>query len=343
MSSEKSGLQAQLLDLIEKKLRSHESLAGELSKTLGISMDAAYRRIRGETPLNIVQTQILCVKHEISLDRLMHGKNDSILFHSPSQLGNADMAARVGGIFQTLQKFAFLPEVDACFLSMEFPIYHLLQVPELASFKMSYWNSLVQDLDQQPVIELNGSSQNIPGLQSVIDLALRIPTIEIVSETAWNSTLKQILFFLEAGRFAKPEDALLLLDKLRELTHHLKRQAAAGVKHPFESPVVPAGNPAPGDMAEGAAFQLFYNEMIFSQTLIYLRSKGKEEVLLEHNLLDFIATTDPAFCRHTRQTLDQIMKKSIPISKVAERERHKFFRSLEKRVQDTRKRAEGFL
>lgn len=344
MRPEDKELQTELLELIRTRMPKHRSLAAAIGDALNISQDAAYRRIRGDTSLTIQETQSLCRTFGISLDRLMLDQTNAIQFRSVVHLGNREMQARIAGLSRSVERFLPYPEADVCFLSMEFPIYHLLQIPELARFKMNYWRSLMQDEDHSQEIHLASSLDDLPELRRMLDLAFRIPSTEVVSETAWNTTLKQILFFLESGRFADPEDALLLLDKLDELSVHLKRQAATGVKMQMQG-IADAGdtgegrgNKLEGGKDSGPSFHLFYNEMIFSQTLIYLSANGDEEVLLEHNLLDFISTTDPEFCGYTRQTLDRIMKKSIPISHVAERERHKFFWALEKRIAETRKK-----
>ena len=59
-------VQLQFLRKIEDIIPSNSSLVYELSDVLEISIDSAYRRIRGETALSIVDVIKLCDHFKIS-------------------------------------------------------------------------------------------------------------------------------------------------------------------------------------------------------------------------------------------------------------------------------------
>src|ERR1700760_842031 len=75
-----SDIQATLFTHIRSKLPGHLSLVDEVADLLNISNDSAYRRIRGEKPLGLDELQILCNKYMVSLDQLLHIKNNTVIF-----------------------------------------------------------------------------------------------------------------------------------------------------------------------------------------------------------------------------------------------------------------------
>jgi len=61
-------IQQRLLESIKQALPKGEKIAQVMMDCLNISQDAVYRRLRGEVPLTIFETKILCEKYNISFD-----------------------------------------------------------------------------------------------------------------------------------------------------------------------------------------------------------------------------------------------------------------------------------
>jgi hypothetical protein len=119
------------------------------------------------------------------------------------------------------------------------------------------------------------------------------------------------------------------------LSGHLREQSLLGRKFRF-------GAAAP---AEGQAdtYRLFYNELIYSQNIVYTRADAQEQVFLEHNVINFLETSDPGFCKETRATLETIQRKCTPISTVSERARNKYFNQLDQSIARMKSRAESLI
>jgi hypothetical protein len=81
-----SPLQVQLefLKQVKDKLPASMSFADEIAELLSVSMDSAYRRIRGETALTLEEAKILSLKYDISLDQLVRQSANSITFNYSS-------------------------------------------------------------------------------------------------------------------------------------------------------------------------------------------------------------------------------------------------------------------
>src|SRR4030095_32947 len=84
-----SQLQINLFQHIKSVLPLNLSLADEVADVLDVSIDSAYRRIRGEKQLIFEEIQKLSNHFKISIDKILNLKSDSILF-SGSYLEHKD-------------------------------------------------------------------------------------------------------------------------------------------------------------------------------------------------------------------------------------------------------------
>ena len=73
-------MQAEYFERIKSRLNNGESLVEVTSELLDVSDDSAYRRIRGETLLNINELKVLSEQFELSLDEIVLNSNDGIYF-----------------------------------------------------------------------------------------------------------------------------------------------------------------------------------------------------------------------------------------------------------------------
>jgi hypothetical protein len=323
-------IQAALLAAVAAKLPPHISLVDDLASLLDVSRDSAYRRLRGETELSLRETQLICTEYGLSLDALMRATPGLVRFHQgPGSMPEMeDRLATVNAFLTALEK---AKQVEITYFSMELPFFHILQVPELFAFKQQYWHSMLHPETALPLIQLDNAPATALHLD-IVNRYLRLPSTEIIYESALHTTMMQILYFLESGHFAEPKDALRLFDSLKALATHLKEQAVLGRKFKF-------GTAAPTDGPNGT-YRLFLNEMVYSQNIICTQADGHLQVFLEYNVVNFLRTDDPAFCGETVTSLQTIQSKSIPISTVSERERSKFFHRLQASIDRMRHRAE---
>ena len=73
-------IQKLLFEQIKECLPSQASFVHEIAEVLSISYDSAYRRIRGEKPLDILDLYKLAGAFNISLDALSNLGTNKILF-----------------------------------------------------------------------------------------------------------------------------------------------------------------------------------------------------------------------------------------------------------------------
>src|SRR5215467_7359054 len=73
-------LQTGFFKYLKDKLPAHISLVDDVAELLNISIDSAYRRIRGENTLRFDEIQLLAKHYGVSLDQFLELKSDAIVF-----------------------------------------------------------------------------------------------------------------------------------------------------------------------------------------------------------------------------------------------------------------------
>lgn len=73
-------IQNNFISKFKEALPTSVGLAEELADVLGVSIDSAYRRIRGETELTIEEVYKLTKKYAISVDEVFSNRSDTVTF-----------------------------------------------------------------------------------------------------------------------------------------------------------------------------------------------------------------------------------------------------------------------
>ena len=53
---------------------------------------------------------------------------------------------------------------------------------------------------------------------------------------------------------------------------------------------------------------------------------------INHSVLNYLVTSDPGFCEHTYQNIRNLIKRSMLISEVGEKERRRFFNNIREKI-----------
>ncbi|MBL0036991.1 MAG: hypothetical protein IPP26_14855 [Flavobacteriales bacterium] len=324
-------LQQTLFKQVKERLPAHVSLAEELASVLGVSADSAYRRIRGEKPLDLGELALIARKYRVSVDGLLGQQAGGFLF-SGNFVDDKDFSFPIW-LASLNEQLAFAAEgKDTTFIfqSKDVPLFHHFQVPELALFKFFFWRKTIlqQEGPDLAHFDLAQRDEALFALGRKVFLTYcRMPSTEIWNAESMNSTLRQINYYRETGLFRKEDDAQQLFDRCLELLDHLELQAERGVKFPMGSP------PEQG----AATYQLYHNEVLLGDNAIYADNGRLRVVFLNHTGVNYLGTTDERFVEHTQRALGNIMKRSSLISGSGEKERRRFFKGLREEVELRRK------
>ncbi|MEJ7738124.1 MAG: helix-turn-helix domain-containing protein [Chitinophagaceae bacterium] len=322
-----SSLQTLLFQQVKASMPPHLSLVEEIAEVLGISNDSAYRRIRGEKPIDLEEIQKLCSRFKVSMDQLLNLKSDAFIFTGNlNGYHERSFEDWLNNVLQQLQWLNNLEKKHAYFLIKDIPPFLHFQVPELAAFKFYFWMKSILHYESMKGVKFRFDDARYDEFHTtskkIIELYINVPMTEIWNIESINSTLQQIEFHCEAGAFANKQDVRLLYLKVEELINHIELQAELGVK--FAIGKEPKSNPA--------EYRLFVNELILGDNTFMVETGSTRITFLNHSVLYFVATHDEKFNHAMFSNLENLMKKSTHISTVGEKERNRFFNRMRENI-----------
>lgn len=312
-------IQHRLFQEIKTKVQNHISLPETLSEVLNISLDSAYRRIRGEKLLDLSEINQLCHHFKLSLDPIFQIHGDGIVFYGRAVTEPGfSFELWLKSILAQVERVAQAPGGEMFYMAKDIPLFHHFQFPELAAFKYLFWRKTISR--EASLEKVKFSISNIdPALNALgkkITLAYyRTPCTEIWNIENINSTLRQIRFYEDTGVFENKSDALQLYQVVKKELQHIEQMCEHSVKFLYGE------NPSTGL----SPIRLFVNEVILGDNIILGQMGETDIVYLNHGVLNYLVTQDPGFCNLTRSNFSNIEKRSALISGVNEKERVRFF------------------
>lgn len=319
-------IQEILFQRIRERLPANASLADVVAERLYVSNDSAYRRIRGETPLVLEEAKTLCDVFGISLDELLGARHDTVSF-SVSNVDSGDNSFRnyLQGILNNFKMISAAGQKEIFYLSKDIPVFNNFLFRPLFAFRYFFW---MKSILQHP--DFTGRQFSIDMLPPDIEEIGReinlqysnIPSTEIWNTEAVNSLISQVEYYREAGYFKTEEDTMKIYESLRELIEHFRVMADMGRKFlPGENPAMKRNN-----------FQFFYNRVVLGDNTILVSMDGKKIVFLPFDVLNYMITTDEAFCTNVYEKIQTLMRRATLLSNASEKQRNIFFNILLKKI-----------
>jgi hypothetical protein len=328
---EPTNLQQNLFRHIKSILPGHISLVDDVAELLSISNDSAYRRIRGEKPISLEEIQKLCIRYHISLDQIINIGSDSTVFFGNNLNGdNFDLDKYLDFLLSSFKLFAGAKEKMFFYETKDMPTFYYFQHEEITAFKFFFWMKTALSCSGYSKMRFEDNELSTIIHKKGIEILRtfnRIPTTEIWSIDSLNATIRQIEYYSYTGAFRKKETIELLYNQLERIVEHLKEQAEHGEKFLI-------GQKPQGDTNN---YHLYYNEWFLGHNTILVETDGAATVYINHGVMNYIITRDDRFCDFTRNSLNNIIKKSLLISSVGEKERNRFFNTLITRISTSKK------
>jgi hypothetical protein len=329
--SDPNSIQNSFLEQVRLSLPSSVSFADELAAALKVSRDSAYRRLRGETALSLDEAKILCERYGLSLDTYLPS-SDRVNFQMKAiYLEPFALDKWLSSILTNLETLVALPvtEKHLVYDAKDLPMFHYFQFPELAAFKLFFWSRFFYQearFDSEKYHAGLISNELITLGEKIWQNYSLIPSTEIIRFEMLRVTTRQIDFLHECRLFTNHEDARKLCDDCSRLANHLKDQARYGYKKTF------------GSKTTGAKLELYHNDMLIGDNSILFKMKGKRITFITPSNFNILMTSHERFCQLTEDHMTNLINKSILISTTAEKERNKFFNSVEDDIQMVRQR-----
>jgi len=319
--------QKKFIEKIKEFLPPHLSLAGLFTTVLGISNDAAYRRIRCETEMSIDEMYAICRYIGISADIVLLQDTELATFKYVSITENIQNFERylnsINHHLDTIIKHNEIQpnSVMLYYAAEEIPIFETLFNDILIPFKLYYWMRNILNIPyyQQKRFSFEDTPHHLLKSANAIYKKYKlIPSAEIWTNETILTFIKQMEFCLETGLFQRKEDALKLIDAHNEMINELRKMAE--LSHKPNRPDIP--------------FLLYRCDiMIGTNCIVIEKDKHPYTAFISFNTLNSLSTTNEIFCKEASTWVHNLIKKSTLISGTSEKERYKFFNDMIKKTE----------
>jgi len=319
-------LQQQIFNAIKARTGENLLLADEVAKLLDISVDSAYRRIRGEKTISLDELHTLCSHYKISLDKLMNVQSGAFLFEGSFIDNNTfRFDAYLKSVLHNLAYIRSFKESEFYYLCKESPMFHHYYFREFAALKYYAWMGTLlffpEFRNKKVSLEEYPEAYFEIG-QQILDEYERIDSVEIWNIENLNSTLRQIDYYQDGGLFRSEDDIIRIYEAIEKMMDHIEKQAELGYKFKYGDP----------DRKPLGKFRMYFNEVVLGDNQMLGIMDGTKIAFLPHSAANYIATRDVTFCDKFHQYLKNLMRSSTLISEVSEKERARFFRIMRDKI-----------
>ena len=318
-------LQKLFLDELKKASGQANSFVEQMASVLQLSTDSAYRRIRGETILSLEEVQKLCNHYHFSLDTLISPSPTQVVFrHRAIDHQHYTLLDWIKNLRRNLALMKDAEEKEIFFSGKDIPLLYYFQSRELEAFKMYFW---MKSMFYYPPYQTGKYKRSLSPeeymevVSDVWQYYTEINSTEIWTEDCVNITLNQIEFYHASGFFDDPADALNLCDVLRSLLRKV-REWATGEKKDDRS----------------GKLQLYKNEILLADNTILFKVNNGRIVFIPHNMIEVISTKQEPYCEQVEKDILSYIDRSVLISTTGEKERSKFFNSMEAKINSAKQR-----
>jgi len=317
--------QNELLDLWKNKLPDPKEAAKVLSETLHISLDSAYRRMRGDTALSFDEGVQLMRWSGLSTGALTGGSKNQIPFFR-------------NGAIDSLEKLEQVYEANAhhinqinndrgqmYYLAKDVPIFYNFLFPSIARFKTFVWIRSLYNFKDQPkdVFDSNSSYNQLAQVGQQMAMSYqKIPSVEFWTDSTISSMLKQVRYFYEMGAIKSVQVAEELLDDFRRLIDLIILQAELGLKV----------NPTTLEPIPNASFTLYYHELLVMDNSVLGIGEERKLYFAPYSGLNYLSTTDPSYCDEILKWCKDQMNNSVQISESGNKERVRFHHRMHQQI-----------
>lgn len=314
-------IQKTFLQRVKASLPAHVAFVDELAELLNTSNDSAYRRIRAETLLSIDEIALICAHFKVPFETANHASSETVTFNYTRLDGKEENFNKwLHKICNDVKRIESVTGSSVLYAADDVPIWHHFFNDKLTAFKLFYWLKSIVGDEYYADKKFNPKwikPDLLAAGKQLLENYNRIPSAEIWSDDTLNSTLKQVEYFWESGYFENKEQAWEICDCITEEINLLQIRAARESK--LES----------GEMN----FKLYHSEVMIGNNSILVYLGGSKIAYVSNNTFNMMSTNTPDFVAENERWLQNLIRKSILISGVSEKQRNRFFSILHSKIE----------
>jgi hypothetical protein len=324
--SPSKNIQLQFLERVKSAAPTNVSFVDELADLLETSNDSAYRRLRGETLLSIDEIALICSHFKVPFETTVQPGFESVNF-SYLKLGNEKESFKkwLQRMLDDVKRISSVPNSHILYAADDVPIWHHFVHSEFICFKLFYWQKSILNIPEleQKIFDPSLIDEKLVVMAKELhDNYNQTVSTEIWTEDTLNSTLKQIEYFWESGFFANKETALRMCDYIEAEVTLLKKKAENSSKLPNQT---------------SSNFMLYQSEVMIGNNSILVTLGNQKIAYVSNNTFNMMSTASTNFVQENEEWLKNLVRKSILISGVSEKQRNRFFKTLLDKIDTLRK------
>lgn len=307
-----------------------KNFAPELAGLLGMNLDAAYRRIRGATPLTYQEIQKICNHYNVSFDTAVNYNGRAHPFEFTPLFGTNgfDLHNHLTGILEQIRTYAQSDSTLMTLIAMDIPYFRQFGYTTLLRFKLFYWQRGILNMEghRQKKFDPEACNEGIEeAMAEIYTLYHGIDSVEIWTAETLDSTLKQVMYGVDSGFFASMDDALAVCDDLEQLLKKLEREAMVSKKS-LSSDI---------ESASGK-FEIYQSDILLGTNTIQVQYDDEIYTYVGFNSFNSLMSKSPTFSEECSRWIGQVRAKSTLLSDVSEKLRYKFFQRLRAKIEKLR-------
>ena len=303
---------AYFIQIIKEKIPNSISVTEEIASTLGISYDAAYRRLSGKVNFQLNEAVVLSKKYDISLNTLFEvNEPHAYLIRESKPIGSIDdFATYFSKLYAELSPLIDNPEASLLFGARELPMFYFFNNPLLIRFKMFLWANI---LNIPPIKghkisfrDFEVSKSLILAAQKVYHSYNQINITEVWSFGSLNNVLQQLLYIYKMRQITQAE-AKLVCDALTKEIKSLEEGISQKQKKTTRQ------------------FQLYSNELIMMNNSMIIKLKDSLQFAYPYALLRFFIINNQKASKAQEAYIYEQMQHATCITNTSTKERFRFF------------------
>ena len=318
----KTGQQVMFFDLIPHPLPANQTLVSAVADVLGINVDSAYRRIRGDTLLSFDEAIKLSKRFRISMDSFANvtfDKNYIRCRYSPLHLKDMnDYLTFIQHISEHIDRLKTAPGSEIFVSTVDIPLLNLFAYRELTLFKLFSWSKCVYGYkyDFETFVKEKEKVETLDSLHARIAQNYQIvDSTEIWTAGTVDATLRLINYHAEMEHFEDKQFPILLCEQLQELMNKLRGWAEKGMKGP-----------------ENIPFKFYVSETEIANTCMLFKRPESSACLVRLYTINGLSISDQRFCRETERWIRSAVQRATLISGSSDTARFNFFKTQRQKI-----------
>ncbi|MDR0748596.1 MAG: helix-turn-helix transcriptional regulator [Tannerellaceae bacterium] len=321
-------LQRKLFDIIKSRTLEQYRMSIELEEVLGVSQDAVYRRMRGDTELSLTEVSKLCKHYNLSVDKILseeaesvNTQNGSFIYMPVNMTCQPSYINYIERLSKTLSALTSVKDKEMFFTAQDIPFYHFLNQTDLLFFKLYVWADIINKekvlykefcskLDKKAILSI---------YEDMYRAYMRIPSKEIWTEQTIDTILRLLMYYAEMNAFEDKQIIHDLLNQLSDIIDSVSRFARNGFK------------------GQDTPFSMYICSVDLENNFMLTRRGDKWTCTIKLYTVNNIATDNVLLCRETEQWINDLIGKSTMISGGSSQKNHfLFFQKCKNRIEELR-------